>query len=210
MSLQLSNRNEAVVILHGLASQRVVMSLLASRLQPHVGKLVNWGYPSLFSPIERHASQLNGLLGELDADPQIDTIHVVGHSLGGIIARAALAAQTPKKFGRLVMLAPPNQGSHVASFFSWLGRISPPIGQLTQKPESFVCSLPKLDGLSVGVIAASTDFLVPPGSTRLGTEADHITLRAFHSSLCWQADTAAQVVHFLRNGRFDAKARSAA
>jgi pimeloyl-ACP methyl ester carboxylesterase len=197
-----SETRDAVVVLHGLAANRLIMVPLARRLAAGFGPVVNWGYSSLWSPIETHGRKLAELLREIDQQG-VRAIHLVAHSMGGIIARLALAEFQPQRLGRIVMIAPPNRGSHVASRLApWLARVFPPIGQLCDHEDSFVCRLGLPQGLELGVIAAQTDFLVRESNTRLGCETDHITLAGFHSSLVAQRETAHQVRHFLEHGRF--------
>jgi hypothetical protein len=131
--------------------------------------------------------------------------------MGGIIARVALADFLPRRFGRLVMIAPPNRGSHVARRLApYLGYICPPILQLTDDEKSFVCSLPPPAIEELGIIAAQTDFMVMETCTRLGCERDYIVLPGLHSSLLWRQETARQVQHFLLHGRFLHEAREVA
>jgi len=194
---------DAVVLVHGLAAHRLVMGTLARALSRSCRRVVNWGYPSLWSPIGRQAEKLAALLAEIEADHPGARIHLVGHSMGGIIARLALARRLPVRFGRLVMIAPPNRGSHVATRLApYLGRICPPLTELTDDPGGFVCTLPPPPVDELGIIAASHDFLVPEASTRLGCERDYIVLPGLHSSLLWRRETAEQVRHFLECGRF--------
>lgn len=194
-------RGEAVVLVHGLMANTLVMESLARWLKPQFDAVINWGYPSIFSPIERHARSLASLLARLDG--QCDRIHLVTHSMGGIIARVALAESLPANFGRFVMIAPPNRGSHVARRLApYLGLVCPPLVQLADDTSSFVCSLPPPAISELGVIAAQTDFLVHRQSTQLGCERDHIVLPGLHSSLLWRHETARQVEYFLRHGCF--------
>ena len=175
-------RGEAVVMVHGLLANKLVMEGLARWLKPQFHRVVNWGYSSLWSPIERHARQLAELLQKLDHE--CERIHLVTHSMG-------------------VMIAPPNRGSHVASRLApYLGIFCPPILQLTDDSQSFVCSLPPPAIDELGIIAAQTDFMVQAPSTRLGCERDYIVLPGLHSSLLWRQETARQVHHFLQHGRF--------
>ena len=193
---------EVVVLVHGLAAKRIVMARLRRLLAHGFGKVLNWGYPSLWSPIERHGLALAELLRRLDGG-DFDRIHLVTHSMGGIVARLALAQYAPERLGRFVMIAPPNRGSHVASRLApYLGRLCPPLVQLADHDASFVRSLPLPAAPELGIIAARTDFLVREPSTRLGCEQDHIIVPGLHSTLLWRRETAAQVRHFLEHGRF--------
>jgi pimeloyl-ACP methyl ester carboxylesterase len=192
----------AVVLVHGLAANSVIMAPLARTLSRHFVRVTNWGYRSLWYRIERHGQALAGVLRKLD-ETFDGPIHLVTHSMGGIIGRIALSEFAPRRFGRFLMIAPPNRGSHIASRLApYLGYICPPLVQLRDCEDSFVCSLPHPPVGELGVIAASTDYLVQAPSTRLGCEADHITLPGLHSSLLLTRATAEQVRHFLHYGRF--------
>src|SRR5436190_22641444 len=196
-------RNDTIVLIHGLAAPPLVMDPLARSLRQFFAHVLNWSYPSLWSRIERHGSKLVEQLRRLDGDEAHGRIHLVGHSMGGIIARLALAEFVPERLGRFVMIAPPNRGSHVARRLApYLGRICPPLTQLADHDASFVRSLPLPSIHDLGIIAAQTDFLVEEPNTRLGCEADHIVLPGLHSSLLWRSETADQVRHFLEHGRF--------
>jgi pimeloyl-ACP methyl ester carboxylesterase len=178
------------------------MAPLARNLRREFPLVVNWGYRSLWSPIERHGEALAERLRQLD-DRVEGRIHLVTHSMGGIIGRLAVHHYAPQRLGRFLMIAPPNRGSNVATRLApWLGRICPPLLQLADDVASFVCRLPPPEVPELGVIAASHDFFVPEPCTRLGCERDHIVLPGLHSSLLWTKQTAQQVTHFLRHGQF--------
>jgi pimeloyl-ACP methyl ester carboxylesterase len=194
----------AVVLVHGLAAPRAVMSPLERHLKPWYASVTNWSYPSLWSRIERHGRALANFLRQLEGLHVGTAMHLVTHSMGGIVARLALAEYLPAQMGRLVMLAPPNGGSHVARRLAPLiGRLIPPVSQLSNDVRSFMASVPVPMGVHIGVIAAAKDVLVAEPLTHLPNEADHITLPGFHSSVLWKAETARQVAHFLEHGRFD-------
>jgi pimeloyl-ACP methyl ester carboxylesterase len=180
-----------------------VMAPLAKSLSDHFEQVVNWTYPSLWSRIERHAAALAGLLRRLDDENADGEVHLITHSMGGIIGRLALAEYSPRRMGRFVMIAPPNRGSPVARRLApWLGRLCPPLSQLTDHEASFVCTLPPPSVGELGIIAAQGDFMVLEHSTRLGCERDHIVLPGLHSSVLWQRETAEQVRHFIEYGQF--------
>ncbi|HZN33180.1 MAG TPA: alpha/beta fold hydrolase [Pirellulaceae bacterium] len=193
---------EAVVLVHGLAANRFIMAPLERALASCFGKVLNWGYPSLWSRIEQHGTSLADFLRLLDCHAY-ERIHLVTHSMGGIVARLALGLFTPRRLARFVMITPPNRGSHIASRLApYLGRICPPLVQLADHDASFVRSLPPPQVPELGIIAADADFLVLEPNTRLGCERDHITVPGLHSTLLWRRETFEQVRHFLEHGRF--------
>jgi pimeloyl-ACP methyl ester carboxylesterase len=197
------SREDTVVLAHGLAALPVIMAPLARSLQPNFGNVINWGYPSLWSRIETHADRFVDLLRQLDSQSGGGRIHLVCHSMGCIIGRLALAEFMPQRLGRFVMIAPPNRGSRWARHLApHLGRLSPPIAQLTDEQSSFVCSLPAPTAREIGIIAAKFDFMVAEPNTSLGCEADHIVLPGLHSTVLWRRETAMQVQYFIEHGHF--------
>ena len=197
-----------VVLIHGLgANGFLLMWLLARRLKRAGYGTLIWSYPSFTRTIESHGERLQCTLAELDADPAVTRIHLVSHSMGGIVARYAMNLGGPTKLGRFVMLAPPNKGSSLAVFFGpALRRCFPAIEQLAAQPDSFVNTLPEPQGVEIGIIDASVDFLVGAGNTSLTCERDHIVLRGSHTLLVVQRRLASEVIQFLTTGRFSAAA----
>jgi pimeloyl-ACP methyl ester carboxylesterase len=195
-------RRDGVVLVHGLLANSLVMAPLARALGRHFAHVTNWGYQSLWSRIETHGRALAEQLRELDERVE-GRIHLVTHSMGGIIGRIALAEYSPRKLGRFLMIAPPNRGSHIASRLApVLGFVCPPLSQLCDDEASFVCTLPPPSARELGIIAAAGDFYVREDCTRLGCEKDHITLPGLHTSLLLSRATAEQARHFLLHGRF--------
>jgi len=200
--------HDVVVLVHGLgANGQLLMWLLARRLRRAGYGTVIWSYPSLLRTIEKHGAKLQERLAEIDVDPAVDRIHLVTHSMGGIVARYALCLHRPAKLGRFVMMAPPNKGSALAAFCGPALRwCVPTIDQLAARPDSFVNGLPEPDGVEIGVIAASHDMLVGAGKTVMTCQCDHIVLPATHTLLAFRRRLANEVVAFLATGRFSATA----
>ena len=195
---------DTVVLIHGLGAHRITMQPLASRLQKEYARVINWGYRSLWSTIETHASEFEQLLRRLDDEQTEGKLHIVTHSMGGIVTRTVLSHYVPRHLGRVVMMAPPNQGSHVAKRLApWLGRLCPPLWQLSSEGGSYVKGLLPPEGVPLGILAAEGDFLVHLDSPHLPTEHDHMVLPGIHSSLAWRKETAKQISYFLRNGCFE-------
>ncbi len=132
--------NHLVVLLHGLGRSRTSMAELQQQLRAAGYEVMDVGYPSTRRSIAEHAAQLNSLLDQIAASEEVQTISFVTHSLGGMMARAALAVGKPNpgtdalktaaaadvtpaaepqwrkslQVHRLVMLAPPSGGSSLA------------------------------------------------------------------------------------------------
>ena len=194
---------ELVFVLHGFGSNRFIMSLLARRIGQAGYRVRNWAYPSLLRRTDHHAERLHDALHVAAAADDVERVHIVGHSMGGIVARRALQLGVPAKFGRLVMLAPPNHGSRYANpWASSLGRVIQPIAELCEHEESFVNRLAPPEGVEFGVIAASADMMVRRERTHLTGERDYLVIPASHTILCLRRQTAEQAVTFLRTGRF--------
>ncbi len=77
------------------------------------------GFDAAFAPFDWRLS-LDELGEQMNAhiqDQPAETVHLVAHSMGGLVARAALAAEgasrETSKVGRVVMLGTPNHGSFV-------------------------------------------------------------------------------------------------
>jgi pimeloyl-ACP methyl ester carboxylesterase len=193
---------EAVVLVHGHGAHPVLLAPLRRALERQGFRAVNWLYVSLRGSIEAHAARLATKARELDEDTGVARLHFVGHSMGAIVVRSALAMARPRKLGRVVLLAPPNRGARLADFALRLfGRRLVRATELCSHPDSYVNRLAPAADLDCGVIAASWDHAVSLASTNLPGQRDHLVLRSLHT-LPLHRHTPAQVAHFLREGRF--------
>jgi alpha/beta hydrolase family protein len=195
--------HETVVLAHGLCGHPLLMRLLGRRLQSHGFATRNWGYPSVVGSVERHAAKLSRVLDELDADEDVSRIHLVTHSMGGIVGWCALREKIPNKFGRFVLLTPPGRGSWAATTFGWLVRpICPGVDQLSTRADSMVNRLEPLDGIDVGVIGATLDLVVPASNSHMPGECEHQIFPGLHHQVLFRADVAESVARFLQTGSF--------
>lgn len=192
-----------VVLVHGYLAHRVHLSLLSRRLQAENFETLNWGYPTFRRSLTVAADRLAATLDRLDAEQATTPLHLVTHSMGGIVARAALDRFQPRRLRRWVMLAPPNRGSDVARRLEpFVGGWSPPVRELSSGGTGLVHSLGMPVDVEVGVIAAGYDLLVREESTRPDVPHEHVTIPCMHSALLVRRDAVRQIVSFLRTGRF--------
>lgn len=196
---------DCVALVHGFMANKYILTMLSRRLQAHGYSTTAWGYWNMGCSLLVHAERFARELELLDREPRIDTLHVVGHSMGCIISRVALDRYRPRKMGRFVMLAPPNRGSFVATATArTLGRFLTPVAELSTADNSLVNSLPTPQGIDIGVIAAKHDALVTEESTRPDGPHAHVTLPTWHTGLLFSRETADLVAGFLATGEFPA------
>jgi pimeloyl-ACP methyl ester carboxylesterase len=196
---------EHVALVHGYLANKVLLAPLGWRLRRQGYATTAWGYWNMRCSLLVHAARFAGQLESLDTNPAIDTLHLVTHSMGGIIARAALDRFRPRKLGRFVMLAPPNKGSFVATKIAGtFGRVFKPVAELSTASDSLVNLLPMPADIDLGVIAARWDALVSDTSTHPDVPHAYATIPTFHSGLLFRRDAAELVASFLDRGVFPA------
>ncbi|MCU0720405.1 MAG: lysophospholipase [Pirellula sp.] len=192
---------ELVVLIHGFGAKRAVMWPLATRLRACGYRVHLWSYVTLFQSINVHAYRLhNYLLTQLAEEFRFS---IVAHSMGSIVARAALNRSVPSNFGRMVLLAPPNQGSPIARYASMLvGRVIQPTRELSDDRNSFIHKMPVPKGIDMGIIAARFDLLVPVANTLLNAAHKHETVNGTHNSILMSTKVCEMIASFLRSGEF--------
>ena len=192
-----------MVLAHGLLGFPLLLRKRGGRLERSGFSTRYWGYPSMVGAVEDHAADLARLLAGLAGEPGLSRLHLVGHSMGGIVGWWALQQQVPDRFGRFVLLAPPGRGSWAATGLGWAVRpFGPAVDQLSTRPDSLVNRLAPLPGVEVGVIGAEADLVVPAGREHMPGMKEHRRFPGLHHQLLFRADAAAAVARFLRRGSF--------
>ncbi len=178
---------------------------LARRLKRVGFRTINWGYHSLFQDIRRHADRFGETLQGLQESAEISRFHILAHSMGSLVVRQALLGANYEKLARIVLLCPPNQGSHVASRFVWtFGWLSKALDQISDRPDSFAKQLPKTlaERYEVGTILATHDFVVAHDSSHLPNTRAWTTVSGLHSSMLFKHQTAELAASFFATGNF--------
>jgi pimeloyl-ACP methyl ester carboxylesterase len=206
-----------VVYVHGLWLTGIEGSFLRKRLGRDLNAETRaFRYPSVTSSINTNAFALARYLSELHAD----TLHLVGHSLGGLVLlkmfEQGAGARLPP--GRMVFLGSPLNGSRAAQN---LARV--PFGRMLlgrgvheelliprerrwqgQRELGVIAGNLSLGlGRLVGAFGAPSDGTIFVEETRLAGIAQHLILPVSHTGLPLSKAVARQIGVFLRSGKFE-------
>jgi hypothetical protein len=217
MKTSVRTRPPLVVVLHGLARRPASMATLSRRIAAAGFEVRNVGYRSTEAPLDALVSEVRGEIEPVLADAP--AVHFVTYSMGGIVVRRLLAGWRPIALGRVVMIAPPNQGSEIVDALRgrrvvrWL--YGPVFKHLGTTPDSVPNRLGPVE-FETGVIAGSrvvsplgwwlmqapSDGTVSVERTRVAGMRDHIVLPHSHTFIMDAPRVADEAVHFLQHGRF--------
>ena len=210
-----------IVFVHGLWFTGHEAILLRRRLAASLNAAErNFPYHSVAATVSETAAALGSFLTGLRAD----RLHLVGHSMGGLVILKLFEHPPALAPGRIVLLGPPIQGSRAAEGFArlpfgrrWLGRgIEEAV--LDGAPRRAFDARPWSGTRDIGIIAgragfgpgqlvarfdAAHDGTVLVEETRLAGATDHIVLDAHHAGLLFSSAVARQAATFLMHGRFE-------
>jgi triacylglycerol lipase len=195
--------DELVVLVHGLGRTPLSMAPLAATLRREGYRVVNHGWSSTGSTIEEIGDGLWTRIEQERASEAFSSVHLVGHSTGGIAIRWLLERELPSDLGRVVLIAPPNHGARSADRWApWLEWLFPALDELTTGRASTVRRLRPPSGFDVGVIAGRHDGKVDPDEARI-PGAHFVLVPGVHTFLMNQPGVQRLTLAFLREGRFE-------
>jgi len=196
-----------VVLLHGLGRGPSSMRRLASALEEAGFDTLIVGYKSTSGPLSDLADRIAPQL------PPRGTLHFVGHSLGGILAKPLMRGLPDTRQGRIVQIGAPNAGSALATRVEFL---EPVLGPVLEQLEPG--DMPDDSDLDIGAIAGNAALNAYGYITGLDGENDgkvtvksawgtappdkRIKLPVAHSTMMFDARVIAQTVAFLETGKF--------
>lgn len=208
---------DCVVLLHGLARTSASMQKAASAFEDSGYVVANVDYPSRSRPIEELAPL--AVEAGLEACSSAAVVHFVTHSLGGILVRYYLQENDIPGLGRVLMFAPPNQGSEVVDSLRGVPGfklINGPAGlQLGTDENGVPLKLGPVD-YDVGIIAGTKTFnpilsqyLENPDDGKVSVEntkvdgmSDFIAVPHSHPFIMKSPIAIEQAFSFIATGRF--------
>lgn len=210
--------NETIVLVPGMYSPRWVMAIMARGLQKH-------GFSTIvlsnryFS--QSPADNAQRLLQQIQALKR-PTVHLLGHSLGGIVImhllkqNSELAPQYQIPVGRVVLMAAPVQGSELALHLyrkRWFRAL---LGKSVQ--QGLLGNVPMaLHGRQTGVISGSSrrgisalffkltgtnDGVVSQAETEIDGVNDAVCIPQSHALMLFSKESVEKSAAFFRYGRF--------
>lgn len=213
--------HECVVILHGLGRTHRSMNRIDSALRNAGYSTANIDYPSQQYTIEVLAkSAIPEGLRQCRARSAAN-IHFVTHSMGGLLVRYFLSGKEIPELGRVVMLAPPNQGSEVADAMTGIAiydRLNGPASaQLVTGPDGIAARLGPVkfplgiitgneqtafDSVLARQIPGENDGKVAVERAKVEGMSDFLVLPVNHTFMVQNDVVIGQTLQFLRYGSF--------
>ena len=212
------NSIDTVICVHGFLALGIGMYLIKRRLEREYGmKALLFDYPSVKGTLDDNAARLADFIGEQG----LDAAHILGHSLGGVLALRMLANHADTVPGRVVCVGSPLTGSRAANFLSqqdWAERIRRQslepgvVHAAANEWGSHVC-----ETREVGIIAGTVpmglgrfltkfdeanDGTVAVSETKLEGAKDHICLPVSHYGMLVSPTVADQAAAFFKRGEF--------
>jgi pimeloyl-ACP methyl ester carboxylesterase len=205
------SKPETVLVLHGLMMRSPALWPLARRLRRRGYATLTFDYGTIFGTPARAMERLAMLLYAHAPGP----VHVVAHSLGGLIALEAMNQYQRLPPGRVVCLGSPLAGSssarHLAHRHLGLmsGRSGPLLrGGLQQLPQREIGMIAGARSLGLGRVLGRFDGLndgtVAVWETRLPGLKEHVVLPVSHTGLLFDFRAAEMAADFLEVGYFRA------
>lgn len=156
-----------ILLLHGLVDNRSIFALLRRGLHRRgFDRVVGLNYPVRTADVRVAARVLAAEVERICADSGYEQVHVVGHSLGGLIARYYVQALGgDSRVHTLVTLGTPHRGTHAA-------RLLPHhLGRQLRPGSDLYAELDALTGPCrtrfVAVYSDLDQLIVPPRAARL-------------------------------------------
>ncbi|HUL90182.1 MAG TPA: alpha/beta fold hydrolase [Pseudolabrys sp.] len=105
-----------VLLIHGYLCNRSAWWWLRRKLRVNAFTTATINLEPPLGSIDVFADQLHARIETLCADTEASQVSLLGHSMGGLVARAYLRKHGPARIAKLVTLASPHRGTWVARY----------------------------------------------------------------------------------------------
>ncbi|WP_323846285.1 esterase/lipase family protein [Microbulbifer magnicolonia] len=210
---------QCVILLHGLTKDSRSMRPLQRQLVDAGYYTVNIDYPSRERPIAELSEQAVQAGLEQCARVNAAPVNFVTHSLGGLLVRHYFEQHSPQGVNRVVMMAPPNNGSRVGDILSCIPIIKDVNGPAGRQLGTGAGSVPRQLGparFDLGIIAGNRSYnpiaslllsgaddgRIAVDSARLEGMCSFLVLPHTHGSIAGDEQAISQAVQYLQRGYF--------
>lgn len=205
---------EAVVLVHGIWMVGLEMLGLKRSLRRQGFACHQFFYRSLVNTPRENARKLHRFLADIDAD----IVHLVAHSLGGVVVLHLFDCEPVQKPGHVLMLGTPLRASETARRLHARMFTRPLLGRAVHR--GLLGNLPAWKGprplgmiagthalgvgtLLLGGLPGLSDGTITVNET-CSPEVDvHLCVPCSHAGMLWSRPVAAAIGRFLRAGDFD-------
>lgn len=203
-----------MILLHGLWMSGWVMVPLRRMIASQGFRTSLFSYPTVRQGLDENAMRL----ARHCLDQPGDVLHLVGHSLGGLVALRMAALCPDPRPGRIVLLGTPLGGSVSARRLmahafgrSLIGRSLPAWRPDAMPAGRDIGMIAGVSGAGVGrmlgPLQRPNDGTVTVSETCDSRLTDHRCLPVTHTSMLVSRRVGAETCHFLRHGCFTPAAR---
>ena len=208
----MNSPREAVLLLHGAWMNPIVMAYLAHVLRGEGFAAHALGYRTMRDPLEAHLARIAKRIARLEAP----AVHLVGHSLGGVIVLRYLQQLADRRVRRAVLIGAPVSGCRAAAGFAertggelmmgqslavWRGAVD-----VSVDPRFEVGAIAGTRALGLGAMVVRlpmpNDGVVCVDETKFPALRDHIEFPVGHTLMLVSSRVARQTASFLKNGVF--------
>ena len=205
-----------VILIHGITRSSKSMSAFREPLTKAGFHVFPFDYPSTRVEIPESADYLRQVIDSLEG---IESLHIIAHSMGGIVTRAYMSQQPDVRIKRLVMIGSPNSGAELADLMSdkanffFKPLLGPAGQQLVTDSDGLIAGLatPTCDFAVIAggrggngfnpLIPGDDDGIVSVASTRLPGAADFLQVNCLHLRLLRTPEAISSAVRFLESGK---------
>ncbi|HWJ02085.1 MAG TPA: alpha/beta fold hydrolase [Verrucomicrobiae bacterium] len=210
---------ETIVLVHGYNKNESDMFTLKANLTSMGYNCLTVKLPTKFGTLEDCTNALQIQLQKFMGMSSSQRIHLVGHSMGGLIIRNFLAQNNLPTLGRCVFIASPNKGSRLADIayeiFPGILKVYKPLNALrsnspeiarpqnTPSPEIGIIAGNRSNLLLGKLLHKGNDGRVEVEATMLEGMQDFIVKPYGHKEIHYSQDVAELIDIFLRTGSFE-------
>lgn len=208
----MTDQAETIILIHGLWMHGLVLLPHQRWLRAEGFAVRRFSYPSWRGGLADNVRLLSSFVNETPGS----VIHLVAHSLGGLVALKMLSQEPDARISRVVLLGTPYAGCHCGITLAAQPVLTALVGRTFK--DWFSLPRPALQpAVDIGVIAGTrpigfgrlipglarpNDGVVAVDETRIAAASDSIALNVSHSGMLVSCGCAGQIANFLRTGRF--------